>query len=210
MTENVFGRRRFVRSTVAGVLGITGGMAATGTVAADHNSLTPGIVTVRSESNDWEYDVSMNRPYDHKPRVEKRQHANSGDTVFASGAGAYGHVLEGGRDNYYFPDELTQITANPAGTGAIRVDIGTGDIGKTIIMNCSSGSFDYSIDASKAMAQIPWRNEGVDSVSGSSASGFVQGDNGDGYKIMNAGHLEKLTLSDPSSSGSDGLVVTFE
>lgn len=216
MTQKQFGRRRFLGSAAAGVIGVVGGVAAIDTASA--SSGISGTVSVRSSKGDWEYWVGLANPRPDGPMVEKQSEANGHDEVLL-GRSAHGHVYEGGVDKYSFDDQITKITAHHKGTGASLVmNIGEDSLDRRkMAMYEDSGNshfyYYFSVDNADvdgnpyySAIEKGYRADDNDSVSGNFASGFINADKSDGYYIV--GHIENYVVYAPGST-DEGLSVYF-
>lgn len=210
MLNETASRRTVIKKLGVGAAALTGGAAATtGTAAAQ---TTSGDVTVYSESNDWDYTVGIDKTYFPDIDVEKGSKADAADKIQVGGASAVGNVNEGGTDTYKFPAQIARIFAEPDGSDAfLRIEItsvvGRGGGLKGVRLAADRGGFDYSFTVSENVIKGN-NSEGNDTVNGDSASGYVGAGYIDNYTI--GGYFEEVTVSDPESGGSDGLVVEFD
>lgn len=217
MTQKQFGRRRFLGSAAAGVIGVTGGVAAIDTASA--SSGISGTLSVRSSKGDWEYWVGLTSPHPDGPTVKKLPEADGHDESLL-GTSAHGHVYEGGVDKYSFEDQITSITAHHKGTGASLVmNIGEDSFDRRkMAMYEDSGNSHFSYfftvdnvdadgDTYYSAVEKGYRADDNDSVSGNFASGFINADGSDGYYIV--GHINNYVVYAPGSS-DEGLSVYFD
>jgi hypothetical protein len=212
MDENMLGRRRFLRSTAASVIGVAGGMVATGTAAADHNTQASGNVTVLSASNSWQYQISTQELANHKPPVEKRGKADPRDEIHTQGVAVSGNINEGGEDAYWFPDIITYLIATPDGwDSALEVRAGSTKYGNYIRMDATGNRFDYTILYGGRRADVDpaagAETGNGDSVSGDRATGFVNAGGSDNYRII--GYLSDIIIADPYHYNDTGWEMRF-
>lgn len=206
---NPVNRRRFLRTTAAGVVGLVGGAAATGTTAADEH--TPGNVTVSSRSNNWCYEIHTSSPFAERAPVCKNDAADASDEITEDGLGAIGSVWEGNEDSYWFPDVLTDIVAIPDGMDSrVTISVGSTAFGdSTLIEVEGDGQYEYAMEYLGEFARVG--PPGRPNPNGPDNAAWVSGtvEEGSPVSYIVTGHLYYLRLSDPTSSTDDGLRIEF-
>ncbi|WP_423747178.1 hypothetical protein V5735_21350 (plasmid) [Haladaptatus sp. SPP-AMP-3] len=202
MSDKELGRRRFLRSTAAVGIGVTGGIAANGTAAAANTH----EIRISSTSNYWEYQILTSTGYDD---LEKGNRANGDDSIIAQGDIADGQVSDGGTDNYWMDsgDSITGIDVTYNDYGYIHIDVDTlstyqGVLGVRRDQNPDWPGYDYIIDIDGDVQPNDnhgYFDYGQDSISGGTFSGTV--DPGDIDSVYRTGPPTHVFIEDPNSPG---------
>ncbi|WP_227352962.1 hypothetical protein [Haladaptatus salinisoli] len=209
MSEKKRGRRRFLRSAATLGIGVAGGIAATGTAAANSDE-----IRVYSNSNYWEYQVHTTTGYDDLKRgSEAEQHdtfPGSGDDFVA------GEVSDGGVDNFWMDsgDSITQINVTYNDYGWIKISEETANM-KTAVKvdrdeNPDWPGYNYTIDISgQVQPHDEYFDYGQDEIRNGDAGPFVGTiDPGDVDAVWKTGVPTRVFIEDPNSPGL-GLTITL-
>ncbi|MCO8252313.1 hypothetical protein NKF26_00685 [Haladaptatus sp. AB618] len=202
MSEKELGRRRFLRSTAAAGIGITGGIAASGTAAADNSR----EIQVFSNSNYWEYQIFTKIGFDD---VEKGSYADGDDYISNAGNNAGGQVSKGGQDTFWMDsdDWITGISVTYNDYGYIDIDVASPTdyyqaIGVQRDQNPDWPGYNYTIDIDGDVEPNDSHNYfdyGQDSIDGGTFRGTV--DPGDTDSVLRTGPPTHVFIEDPNSPG---------
>lgn len=210
MKRNDLGRRRFLRSAAAGVIGMVGGVAATGTVAAGNQN----EIWLESNYGRWSYQIATPPTYS----IEKGGWADGADTLLGSRNNiAEGNVNKGGRDNYWTDGGINRIQVSPSGLNS-RLVITPRSTGgwnggaKTMMIRAfgdpGSHRYDYTINMNGAITtDYTDTTEDSDYIynSGTSAQGYVNLQGKDIYGVQ--GVLDHVYIDHPYDD--DGFHLEF-
>ncbi|ELY92256.1 hypothetical protein [Natrialba taiwanensis] len=200
MNENKLGRRRFLRSTATVGIGVTGGIAANGTAAADNTD----EIRVYADGNHWEYQIITRPAFD---KLEKGSEADEEDSIIAGGDIADGQISDG-VDSYWMDsdDSVTEIKVTYEDYGYIDIDIATPtDFYEAVALqrdeNPDFPGYDYIIDIVDGDVKPHDRffDHGQDSITGGTFKGTV--DPGDTDAVLRTGKPVHVFIEDPDSPG---------
>ncbi len=203
----VVGRRRFLRSAAAGIVGVAGGIAATETAAARNSKK----IEVSSTSNYWEYQIHTKRGND---ALEKGAQADAGDKIKSYGQSIYGQVDDGGIDGYWreHGDPIQQILVEYDEYGYLNIDFTTSTIeynGITLQrdQNPAWPGYDYSIEVAGSLNRSEEMDPNDSITSNNLLRGTILPDGVDG--VLSTGPPIYIFIDDPDSPGV-GLAMNLE
>lgn len=211
MREKELGRRRFLRSTATAGLGVIGGIAATGTAAANSEE-----IRLSCNSNEWQYQIITTEAH---ADLEKGGKADAGDTISSDGDFADGYINDGGVDNYWMAsdDAVKEIKVTYNDYGYINVSKEDTSSKATINVerdeNPDYPGYDYTIDGSEAMEPHDTYFEyGQDEIwdGGSPWVGTVTPNDGDTGidAVWTYGPPARVFIEDPDAPGL-GLTINL-
>ncbi len=110
MKGNSLGRRQFLRSTAAGIIGIAGGAAATGTVTAGDGY---DLISVEAHGESWSYEIGAFKTVPHTI-LKKGAGADDGDIINDQTTYITAGINPGRYDSYYIhPDaNISRVVAS--------------------------------------------------------------------------------------------------
>ena len=187
MRNKTLGRRRFLRATAVGAVGIAGGVAATGTAAAK----TPGTVVVRGSDNEWHYTISMKEPSGGE-NASKKGSADSEDETH--GQIASGNVKPGDKDAYSFTDQIDIIRADQEnGPGFLHLEKTMfEEVGQVVAITGSDDQFNYTLKSSGNLTKRQKADSNDKEIGGNKISGKIGDESSDNYTL--AGHITHFSV----------------
>jgi len=208
MSDNRSGRRRFLRSTAAAAIGITGGIAASGTAGAAPDTSNTDEIRVYSSGNYWEYQIHTEVGRDD---LEKGNRANGHDKIRGWGDYADGKIYDGGVDNYWMDsdDWITQINVTYDDYGWLQIDIDSTSAGYAALGIRRDGNpdypgYDYTIDIDgQIQPHHDYFDHGQDEIRNGDVGPFVgtvDPDDIDG--VIRTGPPTHVFIEDPDSPGT--------
>jgi len=211
MRDNKIGRRRFLQSTATAAVGISAGIAASGTAAANDSEDVEVFVYTDGEKS-WDYDIYTT--FGNDP-VEKGVLAEGDDDIASNGEYVQGHIDGYESDNYWIDadDTVDRIYIEYEDYGYIQFETASTSssygtsVGIQRDRNSNWPGYDYSITFENPVRLHPeYGDEGQDEVLnypdepiGNPAVGTIDPKDTDGY--INAAPRD-ITVEDPGNSGS--------
>ncbi|WP_135364997.1 hypothetical protein [Halosimplex halophilum] len=182
MKGNKFGRRQFLQSTAAATLGISGGMAASGTATADDDQVE--IFVWHSGEKTWDYRIYTGYGED---SIEKGVLADDNDKIASNGEYLLGTIEGNSTDNYWMDadDNVDKVYVQFADYGFIQLEVTGTDLGKatgiTRDTNEDWPGYDYEITYDHPVRDHPRYTDDGQDESGNPAEGTVDPMDNDGF-----------------------------